>query len=319
MKRSLWLAVCLLVAWAGVLLLLNDGRTPAAPKEDVKPPVANPSKSAAYEWLDVALEATAREHERHGARPTIGSRMLAIIVTCMYDAWAAYDDKAVGTRLGDKLRRPSTERTIANKEKAIAYSTYRAMLYLFPDDAKWLAQQMTDHGLDPKDDSTDLATPQGVGNAAAAAVIAYRRNDGANQHGDEVGSTRGPYSDFTYYRPVNPPDKIIDPDRWQPIPFDDGKGGKVTLGFLTAHWYRVQPFALKRSDMFRPGPPPRPTPSSSRRKWTRCWSTTPRSSPSRRRLSNSCAMGRNRPANRGTGSGSRRTCPGATRTTSTGT
>src|SRR5262249_32222004 len=39
--------------------------------------------------------------------------------------------------------------------------------------------------------------------------------------------------------------------------FDDGKGGKVILGFLTPHWYRVQPFALKRSDMFRPGPPPR--------------------------------------------------------------
>src|SRR6476620_3981426 len=77
-----------------------------------------PEHSAAYEWLNVALEATAREHERVAPRPTVGSRMLAIIVTCMYDAWAAYDDKAVGTRLGDKLRRPQSERTLANKEKA---------------------------------------------------------------------------------------------------------------------------------------------------------------------------------------------------------
>src|SRR5262249_33562761 len=38
---------------------------------------------------------------------------------------------------------------------------------------------------------------------------------------------------------------------------DDGKGGKVTPGFLTPHWYRVRPFALKRSDQFRPGPPPK--------------------------------------------------------------
>ena len=37
-------------------------------------------KSAAYEWLDVALEATAREHERVAPRPTVGSRMLMIIV-----------------------------------------------------------------------------------------------------------------------------------------------------------------------------------------------------------------------------------------------
>ncbi len=58
--------------------------------------------------------------------------MLAIIVTSMYDAWAAYDDKAVGTRLNDKLRRPKSEHTQSNKEKAIAYAAYRAMLDLFP-------------------------------------------------------------------------------------------------------------------------------------------------------------------------------------------
>src|SRR5438309_5058266 len=29
--------------------------------------------SGAYRWLNVALQATAREHERYGARPTVGS------------------------------------------------------------------------------------------------------------------------------------------------------------------------------------------------------------------------------------------------------
>src|SRR5690349_15549842 len=76
-------------------------------------------RSAAYEWLDVALEATAREHERVAPRPTVGSRMLFIITNAMYDAWAPYDDKAVGTRLGGKLRRPPPERTEANKRIAI--------------------------------------------------------------------------------------------------------------------------------------------------------------------------------------------------------
>src|SRR5262245_43132966 len=112
-------------------------------------------------------------------------------------------------------------------------------------------------GLDPTDASTDPATPAGVGNAAAAAVIEYRRGDGANQHGDEVGSDGTPYSDWTFYRCVNTAEKVFDPDCWQPIPFDDGKGGKLTLGFLTPHWYRVKPFALTRSDMFRPPPPPK--------------------------------------------------------------
>jgi uncharacterized protein DUF6851/vanadium-dependent haloperoxidase-like protein len=219
--------------------------------------VGNHKPSAAYVWLDIALEATAREHERNGARPTIGARMMAIAITAMYDAWAAYDDKAVGTRLGAKLRRPASERTLANKQKAIAYATYRALLFVFPEDAKWLGEQMQQQGLDPNDTSTDIATPQGVGNVAAAAVIEYRRHDGANQFGDEVGSNGLPYSDWTYYRPVNPIDKVYDPDRWQQIPFSDGKGGTIYPNFLTPHFYRVKPFALDRSDQFRSPPPPK--------------------------------------------------------------
>ena len=235
------------------LLTAASTNPTAAPQSPAGQPHA---KSAAYRWLDIALEATAREHERVAPRPTVGSRMLAIVVTSMYDAWAAYDERAVGTRLGDKLRRPPVERTLANKEKAIAYATYRALLYVFPEDAPWLAEQVRKNGLDPDDATTDLSTPQGVGNTAAAAVVEYRRHDGANQHGDEAGSNGVPYSDYTYYKPINPWDKIKDPDCWQPIRFDDGKGGHVTPGFLTPHWYRVKPFALKSSAQFRPGPPP---------------------------------------------------------------
>lgn len=229
---------------------------PAAAQTTLELDTAAHPRTAAYRWLDVALEATSREVDRHGARPTINSRNLAIVATAMYDAWAAYDEKAVGTRLGGALRRPPVERLAANREKAIAFATYRALLDQFPDDASWLADRMRDAGLDPCDATTDPATPQGVGNAAAEAVIAFRHHDGANQLGDEVGSNGLPYSDYTFYHPVNPPDRIFDPDRWQPIPFDDGRGGKVTPGFLTPHWYRVKTFALARPDRFRPGPPP---------------------------------------------------------------
>jgi len=48
------------------------------------------------------------------------SRALAIVHTCMYDAWAAYDDHAEGTQLAGVLRRPPSERTLANKEKRSA-------------------------------------------------------------------------------------------------------------------------------------------------------------------------------------------------------
>jgi hypothetical protein len=247
----------------------KESNKPSDPDDDVKPgpypedPLASDAEknyvgSGAYRWLTVALQATAREHERHGARPTVGSRNLAMCVTAMYDAWAAYDPKAVGTRLGGKLRRPSSERTTKNKDKAIGVAVCRVLLDIYPDDAAWIKERVRKEGIDPSDNSTDLSTPQGVGNTAAAALLAFRHHDGANQLGDEVGSNGKPYSDWTYYRPVNPPGSgpILDPDRWQPIPFDNGKGGKIALGFLTPHWYRVKPFALKQSDQFRPGPPP---------------------------------------------------------------
>lgn len=215
--------------------------------------------SIAYDWCDIAEEVIAKEHEVHAPRPTIGSRMFAIWATSMFDAWAAYDDKAVGSRLGGTLRRPPAERTLENKKKAISYASYKALLFDYPEAKSYLDEQMKKLGYDPANQSVDPATPEGIGNIAAQAVIDYRRHDGSNQFGDEVGGNGTPYGDYTYYVPFNPPDKIIDPDRWQPITFTLKDGKKVTPNFLTPHWYRVKPFVMQNSAQFRPGPPPKTT------------------------------------------------------------
>ncbi|HUP62148.1 MAG TPA: vanadium-dependent haloperoxidase [Thermoanaerobaculia bacterium] len=215
--------------------------------------------SLAYVWLDIAEEVTAREHDVNSPRPTVGSRTLAIWATAMYDAWAAYDEKAAGSRLGGKLRRPRNEHTLENKKEAISYASYRALLFVYPEARDFLAGEMKRLGYDPADQSMDPANPAGVGNLAAQAVIDYRRNDGANQLGNEIGGNGTPYGDYTYYMPVNPVDRILDPDRWQPITFTRKDGTKVTPGFLTPHWYRVKPFVLERGSQFRPGPPPKTT------------------------------------------------------------
>ncbi len=211
----------------------------------------NPHPTAAYRWLEVTLEASGRDVDRNRARPPILSRSMAIVMTSMYDAWAAYDATAVGTRLGAALRRPAAERTLANKEAAIAYAAYRALLDVYPEDAPWLAEQMKAMGYDPADASPDPARAAGVGNTAAAAVIAWRRHDGSNQFGDEPGSDGRPYSDYTAYRP-----RAEDPTAWRPIPFADGRGGTFAPGFLAPHWYRVRPFALRSATEFMPPPPP---------------------------------------------------------------
>lgn len=259
MNRAVFIAFMLgmlFPAWSGIA----DDKSPAGKPLHKFLPINDKSKqSLAYAWLDIAEEATARDVDRYGARPTIVSRTLAIWATAMYDAWAAYDEKAVGTRLGGKLRRPPAERTLENKKKAISYASYQALIFVYPESKDWLAEQMQALGYDPKVKSTDASKPEGIGNLVAQALVEYRRNDGANQLGNEIGGSEAAYSDYTYYQPVNSPEKCVDPDRWQPITFTAPDGSRFTPGFLTPHWYRVKPFVMESSAQFRPGPPPKTT------------------------------------------------------------
>ncbi|MBM3992413.1 MAG: vanadium-dependent haloperoxidase [Planctomycetes bacterium] len=210
----------------------------------------------AYRWLDITEEVAARDVEREGARPPVLSRQMAVWATAMFDAWAAYDARAVGSRLGGSLRRPEQERTETNKNEAISYASYRALVAMYPSDEAWLSLRMRELGFDPLDTSLDPATARGVGNLAAQAVLEYRRHDGSNQHGDLPGSNGKPYSDWTGYEPVNTADTIVDPDRWQPITFTRPDGTKFTPGYLTPHWGEVKPFVLENGAQFRPPPPP---------------------------------------------------------------
>jgi hypothetical protein len=228
-------------------------------------------------WNQAALVAIRHTHPG----PPMVARMLAILHTCIYDAWAAYDTVAVGTRLGGFLRRPASERTPNNKRKAISYAAYRALVDLFPGpfEVARFDALMTDLGYPPGDMSTNPSTPTGVGNLAARAVIAFRHGDGANQLGD---LHPGFYSDYTGYVPVNTPDTINDCTRWQPLRFRPaGDTGEVVgtdtdpchssappfvpppilppkvQDYIAPHWGLVTPFALLAGSQFRPAGPAR--------------------------------------------------------------
>lgn len=176
--------------------------------------------------------------------PTAVSRVLAVVQTSVYDAWAAYDPVAVGTQLGDTLRRPAIEHHDDFKSKAISYAAYRALLDLFPSpEAKALLRAfMTELKYDPDDETEKVDTAAGIGNVAAGAVLDARSKDGSNQHGEHGGD---PYSDYTEYQPVNTPDKVVDQWRWQPL-----RVGDKTQTFVTPQWGKVTPFALNRPDQF---------------------------------------------------------------------
>lgn len=210
----------------------------------------------AYKWAQIALEATANDTERFNPRPTITSRYLALIFISIYDAWSVYDNKAIPVYLKNVPRRPKAERNLKNKEIAISYAAYRALLEYYPEDRMLFRDFMLSLGLDPTTVSKDPESPQGVGNLAAFQVIASRMGDGSNHYGEEPGSSQTPYFDYTGYKPTNSADVNVDLGRWQPKYFSDGKGGRFAPDCLTPFWDRVKPIGLRSADQFRPGPPP---------------------------------------------------------------
>src|SRR2546425_711053 len=86
------------------------------------------------DWNNAALQEVRLSKSLRNGPPMV-ARALAIVHTCMYDAWAAYDDVAVGTVLGGSLRQPTTKRTDDNKAKAISFAAYRCLRNLYPDAA----------------------------------------------------------------------------------------------------------------------------------------------------------------------------------------
>ena len=136
--------------------------------DDDDPPSAYPLTSfpppdgdnVVLQWNNEALECI---RALRTSRP-VNVRALFLIHSAAYDAWAAYDARARGTRLGGTLRRPSAERTTANKSQAVSHAAFRA--------ASW-ASQLEALGYSAAD-STTAAT---VGQRAADAVIAHRSGD----------------------------------------------------------------------------------------------------------------------------------------------
>jgi hypothetical protein len=204
------------------------------------------TKNAVRSWTDLTHEVIKL---RRGPYPPAVARVHAMVSTSMFDAWAAYDQVAVGTRLGGALRRPVLERTAQNKVRAISYAAYRTLVDLFPANKAMFDAEMVRLGFDPDNTSTDTATPTGIGNLVANELLTFRHGDGSNQLGD---LNPGAYSDYTGYVARNDPDNINDPDHWQPLRISNGAGGFVVQTYAGPHWGMVTPFALSSGSQFRP-------------------------------------------------------------------
>ncbi len=179
--------------------------------------------------------------------PPLAARALAVVHTCMFDAWAAYDTYASGTQLGVRLRRPPEEQSLGNKEQTISFAAYHALVDLFPTLHSHFDQLMARMHYNVRDTFSAPDTPSGIGNMAALAVLAFRHEDGANQSGTLNPSA---YSDYTDYHTVNTYKTLKNPGQWQPMAVPTSHKGLTNQVFIGAQWANVAPFALTSPTQF---------------------------------------------------------------------
>ena len=221
--------------------------------------------SVARLWNEALLEAIRDDF----ARPTVHARNLFHTSAAMYDAWAAYDDRAEPYFLGntvagfacafDGLEAPASRRAARNE--AISYAAYRLLTHRFrrsPGARESLARfddLLSALGYNAAVTSTDYRTGSAaaLGNYIAQCLIDFGLQDGANEQNDYA--TR-------HYQPVNPPlapalpgnPDLVDPNRWQPLSlslFIDQSGNPIpgnTPDFLSPEWGQVAPFALTEAE-----------------------------------------------------------------------
>jgi hypothetical protein len=247
-------------------------------------------------WDEELLQAIRANPAATG--PTVTARALGVLHTATYDAWAAYDPVAKVTRPDGPSQQAKAAITLDNKNKAISYAAYRVLLDLFPARKADFDAQMAELFYDPNDlgdfnptnPSTVVSTPEGVGNKAAYAVIAFRHSDGSNQTLDTKGTTDPtddtvsypdpactPTPTATCYSPKNQWNNVSDPWRWQPLCVLTAIG--VANGMppipppgnncdppnysvqkpLTPQWGKITPFASLSALQYKvPGPPKNP-------------------------------------------------------------
>ena len=214
-------------------------------------------------WDNVALTAI----RLVSPGPPVVARALAMVHTAQYEAWSQYDATAAGSLLGSRYRQPVTKRTIEHQSEAMSYAAYRVLRDLFPKLSSLFDISLQEQGYTLTVDTTNPETAAGLGNLAAAVVLTYRHDDGANQLGDRHP---GAYSDYTGYQPVNTVTQVNDLNYWQPLATPNGsfQGGcnagneLIVQTYVGPHWGNVLPFALNDGAPITPttGPMRYPSP-----------------------------------------------------------
>ena len=217
--------------------------------------------SEARQWNETLLDAIRMDF----ARPTIHARNLFHSSVAMYDAWAAYEEDHetyfLGKTIGayscpfEGISIPMDKKTAQNT--TLSYAVYRILRHRFensPQDSATLAMfdaKFLEMGYDATFSDTDYSSgaPAALGNYLGAQLIAFGRQDGANEEDGYGNEYYFPWN-FSMNPAIPGSGFLFDPNRWQPLSFDvfrDQAGNEIPGGaieFLSPEWGNVVPFAL---------------------------------------------------------------------------
>jgi hypothetical protein len=219
-------------------------------------------ESVARSWNEANLDAIRGDFPH----PAVHARNLFHVSVAMWDAWAAYDETAVGYVHNESAIWTNIPQA---RDVAVSYAGYRVLAHRYAlsvsstQTLDTIAALMGTLGYDTNVTTTLGNSPAAVGNRTAAAILSFAQYDGSLETNN--------YEDASY-TPTNEPlilqfsgTTLIDPNRWQPLAFDvaitqNGQEADKIQTFLGAQWGNVRPFALTRSTpggaYHDPGPPP---------------------------------------------------------------
>lgn len=194
--------------------------------------------------------------------PPKHARNLHHLATVMYDAWAAYDNTAIGYIHHERIA-SGGDLDLARKE-AISYAAYRLLKARFTSGPGTVATnaaldaQMAAFNYNTSITSTVGTAPANLGNRIAATILAWGMTDGSG----EADS----YTDPTYFNP-QPPMIVLgnsgaiggipegtDPNRWQPLALSaavaqNGVPIPETIQpYVGVTWLNTVPFSLSRTN-----------------------------------------------------------------------
>ncbi len=220
-------------------------------------------RSVARVWDDTMLELI----RQVVPAPTVHARNLFHTSAAMWDAWAAYDDTAVGYLVTEKHTADDVQ---AAREAAMSQAAYRILLWRYatvsdlPAATEQLDAVMADLCYPTDESSVEGDDPIAFGNRIADAVIEFGATDGALEDERYEDSSYRPANDAMV---VSDPGTVMkDPNSWQPLSLglQLSQNGLPIPGnvqtYIGPHWGHVTPFALPKSPTgtpIDPGPPPR--------------------------------------------------------------